>query len=423
MSIPYVALLLCLWLAAPSRVAAQAAEALGVHEAVGLALAQSPRMNELRARRRMTASEWWGGFGLHSPELVYAREGITGGGFTEQRWGLSQTIDAPLQSYYRLRRTDAEADALGLLLDAEALRVRADVKRAYTDVLYTQEIVHLRGQEVALNEQLLEAVALRASVGEASELERMKAEIALAEAESNLGEARRQFQDARYALFHAVGIDPEAQHYTITFPDTLAYIATEVAQADVMAALVRQPALRGARRQVDAAGLGVRQARASLLPALSVDYFPQDFSGGYRAHGFQVGLELPLWIVPNYRSRVRRAQAERQARSWQQQAVALDLKKAAEQAWHGYETSRAAIRRYQATVQTRAEALMALTLEGYRLGEIDLLTLLDNQRTYLSTQLRYYDALRDHYHRLIELERFLGREVAFAAPPPGAAGR
>lgn len=401
------------------RAGAQAVQRLGVREAVALAEAQSPALNQIRAQIRMKEGAWWAGFGIDAPEVTYFREGIrtgAGGGFAEQRWAVSQRIDFPLHSYYRLRRTRTETDALTLTLEAETAHLRSEVKKAYTDLLYAQELLHLRQEEVTLGQQLLDAATLRAEVGEASELETMKAEIGLAEAQSNLEEARRRFQNARYTLFHVIGLEPDAQRYEIVFPDTLAYIDAPVAQADVLARIEHQPELHSAARALDAARLAIRQTRASLLPALRLDVYPQDYGAGYDAFGIQVGLTLPLWIVPTYRGRLQTARADVQATRWQQTAVALDLKKEAEQAWHGYETSRRTIDRYRTTVHDRADELLRRTLEGYRIGEIDLITLLDTQRTYLSSQLRYYDALRDYYHRLIELERFLGEDIVFDIP-------
>ncbi len=91
----------------------------------------------------------------------------------------------------------------------------------------------------------------------------------------------------------------------------------------------------------------------------------------------------------------------------------LDLKRKVEQAWHSYETSKATISRYNNEVRTRAQELLARTQEGYQVGEINLLTLLDTQRTYLASELRFYNALRDYYIYLIDLEQFIGEELVF----------
>ena len=242
--------------------AAQAEAQLGVYEAIELAHARSPMLNQVQEQIRSKGGEWWTSFGLYAPEVSYFREGIpqgAGSGFAEQRWMLSQTIDFPLQSYYRLRRVDTEQEALFLRLDAESMKLKSAVKRAYTDLLYTQELVHLREQEVGLARQLLDAATVRVEVGEASELEQMKVEIQLAEAQSSLEEARRQFQNARYTLFNVVGLDPEVQRYEIAFPDTLVYLDLGIDQRQVLARLDHQPELLSVTRSVDAARLGIKQ--------------------------------------------------------------------------------------------------------------------------------------------------------------------
>ncbi|MDZ7682738.1 MAG: hypothetical protein U5J63_13745 [Fodinibius sp.] len=47
------------------------------------------------------------------------------------------------------------------------------------------------------------------------------------------------------------------------------------------------------------------------------------------------------------------------------------------------------------------------------MGELDLLTLLEAQRTYLRTQQAYYETLRDYYLRVIELEKYLQTDIIF----------
>lgn len=54
-----------------------------------------------------------------------------------------------------------------------------------------------------------------------------------------------------------------------------------------------------------------------------------------------------------------------------------------------------------------------MTQKGYSLGELDLLTLLEAQRTYLRTQETYYQTLRDYYLTVIDLERYLQTDIIF----------
>jgi hypothetical protein len=75
-----------------------------------------------------------------------------------------------------------------------------------------------------------------------------------------------------------------------------------------------------------------------------------------------------------------------------------------EQAWHSYEVSRQPIRRYDETIRSKAEKLQALTLQAYRLGEVELLNLINAQTNLPQQQQRYLLALRDFYQQLIALE-------------------
>ena len=130
-------------------------------------------------------------------------------------------------------------------------------------------------------------------------------------------------------------------------------------------------------------------------------------------HGAQLGLRVPLWGAIDGRARIREARAiERQA-AWAVEGTRLDLAREAERAWAGYETGLAAVARFESDILERSAELLELTREGYRLGEIGLLTLLDTQRTFLDGQRGYWDAIRGYYRALIDLERFLNRELVF----------
>jgi cobalt-zinc-cadmium efflux system outer membrane protein len=395
-------------------------EVLGVRDAIGLALERNPAVNRTRQGIAALEGEWWSGWGLESPRVSYMEEGIPDGqelglpGFLERRWSVSQQVASPLASYYGLKRTSAEQGALGLALDAQGATLRAAVKRSYVELVYAREILHLREQEVELARDLDEAVRTRLEVGEAAEIDVMKAELQVAEAESNHAEATRQFQNTRYGLFNVVGLDPEEQRYEVAFPDTLVYVPVEITEDAVLAGIESAPDLLAAEGRVRAASMGVSAAWWSAFPSLQLQFFTQDLGTGFDFHGFQVGFSVPLWFPLNERGAVQQARAEERRRQWQQQETLLALKQQLEQTWHGYETSLAVIRRYSEDVNARADELLELTREGYLLGELDLLTLLDTQRTYLASRKRYWDALRGYYLHLIDLERFVGREIVFA---------
>lgn len=404
----------CVWIPARESMG-QSEEPLDVHRAVAYAEANSPHLNGLRAQIAAARGARLTGLGIDPPTLSYAREGIPGpgSGFEEQRWVVSQSFDFPLQSMHRLRRGRLEVTALEREFEAARLRLRADVKSVYARLLHAQEVVHLREQQVALGRMLEEAVGTRIEVGEAAELDLLKAELQTAEALTGLESAGRDFQNLRYALFRTIGLDPELQRYSIVFPDTLQFLESDIDQSAVMGQIALQPEVVGAESRVGAAEQEVRSRRSGLLPGITVSYWPQDFGGGYDFTAFEVGLKVPLWGFLAPRGQIQQAQAELEQRRWERIAVGLDLKKEVEQVWHSYEAARTTIRRYTLGLRERAQELLRLTREGYQLGQLDLLTLLDAQRTWVAGEIGYYDALLEYYLDLIQLERYVERDLVF----------
>jgi len=404
-----------------AQVALEEIDELSVQQAVEIALHQNPEIQRLRSQIDGKSGEFWSSFGLAPPRLLYTKEGIPqgGDGFLERKWTLTQGLDFPLRSYFRASRLSTERSALELKLEGEVLGLKARVKKVYTDLLYASEVENLREETLELARSLEEAVRARTEVGEAPELELMNAEIQRAEAENDVLEAERLLHRARYALFSLIGLDPEQISYAISFPDSLRYFSTDFSQDSVVARLTVQPDYASIQQSVEAASAGVREAWSTLLPDLSLSYFWQDYGRGYSHHGIELGVSVPLWFMFDQKGMIQASQARHREATWMERERLLSLKQEAENAWHGYDASLATIKKYEEVISVRAGSLSALSLDAYRAGELDLVSLLVSQRTYLDSRVRYLNALRNYYHSLIDIERFLRTDLVFVPSSPG----
>ena len=393
---------------------------LSVRRALELAREKNPQINQLRQQIDEKSGEWWSSWGLANPELTYFNEGIdkeTDSGFTERRWTLTQSIDFPLTTYYSLRQVGLEEAALESSLQARCLSLKMEIKSQYTELVYAQEIVHLRREQLQIARRLQNAAETRLEAGESSELDLMKADILLAESENSLDQATRLFHQARYNLFNLIGLDPEEQTYDIEFPDTLVYVEVEIDEDSVLEMLEKQPEYFSISQQLAAAEFGLGKAWTTLLPRIDLSYYRQNYGNGYDNYGYQIGLSIPIWFPLNQRGMIQTALARKRISQWQQREMSLELKRRLELAWHSYEVSKVSIKRFHDQVRENAARLSSLTLEGYLAGEIDQLTLLEAQRTYLNSEQDYFDILKTYYLRLIELEKFLQRDLVFSKDP------
>jgi len=405
--------LLVVFQVAPSDTNTTSLSNLSVDKALNIAYIHNPRVNQLRYRIESQRQQQGLSLHINDPVITYAREGIGKGSFAEQRWVVSQSLEFPLTSYYRFRSEQSTTKSLEDQLQALKLQLKADVKSAYTKLAYSIEYSHLARERVNLFESLKNAAQSRADLGESSAIDAMQAELQLTEAKNNMEMAYKQIMDARYNLFRTIGLEPEDQTYDISFPDTLQYLEVKIDQNTVLENLPNHPELRQVNMQQQAASFQTKIAKSSYLPNINLQYYRQDFGQGFDFNAFEIGITLPLWFATKQSNYVEQTQAQYRTISWRYTQTKLTLKKQAEQAWHGYETSRANILRFRKSIQSKSRELVNKTQRGYRLGELDLLTLLEAQRTYLRTQESYYQTLRDYYLHIIEIEKYLQTDIIF----------
>jgi len=386
---------------------------LSVGKALEIAYTHNPRINQLQNQLEAQRQQPALSLGVDDPDLSYAKEGIAGGSFAEQRWVISQSLDFPLTGFYRYKGEKAGTRSIIQELESLKLQVKENVKKAYTRLAYAIESSHLAAERVDLFTSLRNAAQARSDLGESSRIDAMQADLQLNEALNSRDRALQELMDERYNLFETIGLDEEQQTYDISFPDTLQYVNIAVNQDDVMNSVQFHPQLERISEQRVAASYRTKAAKSGYLPDINLKYYRQDFGSGFDFDGFEIGFTVPLWFGINQSNEVQQSKASERTLEWRYIEEQLFVKKQAEQAWHGYETARTNIDRFQASIQEKSRELVDMTQRGYRLGELDLLTLLEAQRTYLRTQQSYYETLRDYYLRVIELEKFLQTDIIF----------
>jgi cobalt-zinc-cadmium efflux system outer membrane protein len=392
------------------------AQLLTVQDAVGQAIQNNAQINQMRSQLDQKKEELRTQTGISSPEFSYMKEGINPKAdqpFQEKRMTVSQSVDFPLTTSYRLKAIREEGKAIEYSIQEEERKVKVGVKSRYIDVMFALHLQKLRDQQLKLATELYNAVYTRFETGMGNGMDLTKAELQVAEANNDIDDARRQLHQARYSLFMLMGLPPENQKYTIEFMDTLESRDVEISQITALSVLTEQPSYQSSVKELEAAGYFLKEAKSNILPDIRFNLYKQDYGTGYNFNGFELGLSFPIWYPLEQKGRIRMNLARQEEIMWKQKEIRSGVKEQIEHAWHSYEVSRSTIKRYDETIRSKAEKLQSLTLSAYRLGEVDLLNLILAQQIYLNSQQRYLGALRDYYIQLVELERFLNLELVF----------
>ncbi len=128
--------------------------------------------------------------------MSYFKEGIGSGPgdvFDEKRITISQQIDFPLTTAYRIKGLSEEVNAMQLELAAAEREITSEVKSFYIEVLYAISLQKSRQNQLKLTQELYNAVFTKYETGMANGLD-------LANAELRLDEAKNDFDQSEWIL-------------------------------------------------------------------------------------------------------------------------------------------------------------------------------------------------------------------------------
>ena len=138
-------------------------------------------------------------------------------------------------------------------------------------------------------------------------------------------------------------------------------------------------------------------------------------TGGYKRNLLDntvaFGIAFPLKLFNRNEGGIARAAAEK-ARSenlaaYTRQQILLDIQKA----HNAVEINRQRVEYIEKESIKKADESRQIVLAAYRLGEIDLINLLDAERAYRETRKIYHQALYDYRMSLYELGSSIGLEA------------
>ncbi len=389
---------------------------LTIQQAVDTAFINNAELNQMRAQLQEKENMWRTEIGISSPEFSYFKEGISSdpaSPFAEKRIAVSQEIDFPLTTSYRLKGLKQEVQAKQLQIVSKEKAIKAKVKSKYGEVLYALYLQKSREEQLKLVEDLYNAVYTRFESGMGNGIDLINAELQLDEAKNDLDQSEWILHQARYGLFYDMGLPADQQKYTIEFADTLQTIHLDISQIFLLAVQEEQPDYKASVHRLNASNYFIKEAKSNILPDIRFSIYKQNYGSGYNFNGFEVGLSMPLWIPFEQKGNIKIAEARQSEIMWQQTEIKLNMKKQIEYAWHNYSVSRSIVNRYNETLKQKAQKLQSLSLKAYQLGEIDLLNLLNAQQIYIKSEQRYITALRDYYLQLVALEQYLEQDLIY----------
>ena len=324
--------------------------------------------------------------GYHATEVGNLGTAGQQGGFIRQRFiaagklRLDQAIAAK------------EIDEAHFQFQAQELRVLSDVRVRFYEALVAQRRVELTKELSRIGDELVKATETLIEGRHGTENDLLQAEISADQSRILLDNARNQNVEAWRRLVAVVGVlnmppTPLAGELDSDLPN----FDWDSCYAIVLSS---NPELHAARTRVDRACIVIRRAKKEPIPDvdLSVSVRHNNVTQS-DVTNVQIGIPIPLF--DRNQGNIRAAQAEWVAACNEVKRIELSIQDRLAVAYRQYANASQQVERYSQRMVPKAKRSLNLVTDGYEKGQVQYLTLLTAQQTYLQVNLSHLDSLQE----------------------------
>ncbi len=342
----------------------------------------------------------------------------------------AQTFPWPGKRGLRGRAQSLGAEQAEADLERARLTARADVERAYVDLLLARDRLAILARLETVWAQAEGLSRSRYETGEGAQSDILRAQLERSRLRQQrwalIAEERRSLAE----LDRATGRSANAPLVTTLSLGDLDDPVLPDSAAAAADAEARSPELRRAR-------LGLEQSRA-LVTLARRDYFPDlTLSGGVMPRGgafepmWQAGvsLPLPLWAAGKQSRAVRESRLRAQAAEGGAEAVRRTLRQRLEERRGALTALLETNRLYRAGLLVQSEATVSSTMAQYRVGRVPFASVLEALEGWLGDLAGFYESVAttqrvDIARRELSLEPIAGPAAGGlgGGPMPGAGG-
>ncbi len=352
--------------------------------------------------------------------------GATGkpfGTLGEEQYGAdySQEVETFGKRGKRVRLAEFSVGIAEAELQQRSVQLAYEIIAAYAEVSAERNKLKLLSDLIGLNQDTLRLTDARVKEGDVAPLEASLLRVEIGRAEVSRRSAQGRLSSAELELRRLVGLDSATPIPDSDIPapppldlDTLKREALEN-RADLKRARLEE--------EQEAAGIVLAKAEAAPDVTLSAGYTRQNsqFDGLFGLNGSGVlspirdsvdilsfGVSIPLRTsrsgAGNVQAATARTSGARLRREYLERNIPLEV----EAAYQRWRTASDSLQMLQSGVLDPSTSNLSVIREAYKLGQLRLLDVLNEQRRLADTQLAYIDAQADVARTWAEVERAAG---------------
>ncbi|MFA6210843.1 MAG: TolC family protein [Candidatus Obscuribacterales bacterium] len=430
-------LLLCTQLpalaAAEIRLKGPIKSTLSINQAMSETLMKSPRAASLRLQLGIAKSGLAKATELANP-TIFMDNGYRAE-FT-YRYGASVPVEMPWKLAFRLLAAKQQIKLADLEIAKGLWALRGDIRRAYTEVILSQERHAMLSELAALYQHLQSAAEKRFIAGEVAQIDVYRAELAHTQASINREQMQEQVRQTKQVLSVLLGRSYDSVyevprlppfHLKISNADYLPNLDNPLPELPVLInqAMNNRLEIKIATQSIATNGANLKVALGNVLPNPTIGVgssvvngpAPKPVAGdsigapgapktNFHGFFFQVFQELPIFNfqqgdISKYRATNRQFKAELQTQKNLVEAQVVE-------AYRAVAMQRQKIHAYHEKALKQANEIARLTQRSYQVGQIDINSALVAQQANVQVRHEYLDAVYAYQIAYTNLEQSIG---------------
>lgn len=328
---------------------------------------------------------------------------------------LSQTIPFPTVFFGQAALGEAQVRGAELKLATTQNELVYAVKSAFYQVVVLTERERLLREQDSMVTIFVKAADTRHKIGETTQLEASTAalqaseiNVALAQTRADIHTAERQLQTI-LASDSSIGIiPPSSLKRALQMPSDTATFA-------------RNPLYAFVKQHIEIAAAAKTVEAARILPDVSIGYFSQTLIGtqeGGRVYGasdrfsgFQVGISVPLWIVPQL-AKIEAAELAADIARTNAEAYRLQLSGVFAKAVQQFLKLQTSVTFYEQNALPQAALVQSTAQKLYERGEVGYVEYSQSLARVITVKTNYVESLAQYNQAVLTLEYLAGNDVA-----------
>ncbi|TWF39975.1 cobalt-zinc-cadmium efflux system outer membrane protein [Chitinophaga polysaccharea] len=300
-----------------------------------------------------------------------------------------------------------------LLLENYYRNLQADATLAYLQAILQENLLTVTRESYQSMSLFARADSIRFQLGEIKAVDARQSKLEAANMLNTVYRNEATFKAALLQLGMLMGKSSDTLYYPAALKSSF---DREFSLKDLIdAAISHRADILAAGKDKEVAHNLVKLAQANRMPDLGLALGMAQNSGATNViaptpstNVISAGISIPLKFSGRSRAELLSAQYSAAQAAARYQQAALQVQTEVATSYYNYLAARKQVNQFHTGILEDAEKALAGKIYSYRSGEINLLEVLNAQRTYNSLKQSYYEALNGYAAALVEMERTAG---------------